>query len=56
MIFWWDISVLDDLSDYMKLIYRTFWNVYEEIEQEMSKEGRLYTLTSYIQEEFVLQP
>jgi len=41
---------LDDLPDYMKLIYGALWNVFEEIEQEMRKEGKLYTMKYFIKE------
>ncbi|RHN45954.1 putative lyase [Medicago truncatula] len=43
----WDISSLDELPDYMKPIYRSFLTIYEEIEKEMRKEGRIYTLDYY---------
>ncbi|GAU23762.1 hypothetical protein TSUD_128670 [Trifolium subterraneum] len=46
----WDISIIDNLPDYMKILYKSFLTVYEEIEQEMSKEGRIYTLTYYKKE------
>ncbi|KAG6634539.1 hypothetical protein CIPAW_12G125300 [Carya illinoinensis] len=38
----WDINCIDQLPQYMKLIYKALLDVYEEIEEEMSKEGRLY--------------
>jgi len=34
----------------MKLLYKSFWNIYKEIEQEMIKQGRLYTLNYYEKE------
>jgi hypothetical protein len=34
----------------MKILYTSVLTVYEEIEQEMSKEGRIYTLTYYKKE------
>jgi hypothetical protein len=34
----------------MKILYKSFLTVYEEIEQEMSNEGRMYTLTYYKKE------
>ncbi|XP_058744616.1 (-)-germacrene D synthase-like [Vicia villosa] len=46
----WDISNFDHLPDYMKLIYITVLKALEEIEQEVTKEGRLYTLKYYIKE------
>ncbi|KAG2677979.1 hypothetical protein I3760_12G121600 [Carya illinoinensis] len=38
----WDINCIDQLPQYMKLIYKALLGVYEEIEEEMSKEGRFY--------------
>ncbi|KAG6685681.1 hypothetical protein I3842_12G124100 [Carya illinoinensis] len=38
----WDINCIDQLPQYMKLIYKALLDVYEEIEEEMSKEGRFY--------------
>jgi len=35
LIFRWDIDALNNLPDYMKLLYKSFWNIYKEIEQEM---------------------
>ncbi|RHN51203.1 putative lyase [Medicago truncatula] len=46
----WDVIVSDDLPDYMKLLYKSFWNVYEEIEQAMIEEGREYILNYYKKE------
>ncbi|CAL5189472.1 unnamed protein product [Lathyrus oleraceus] len=46
----WDIKNLDDLPDCMKLIYRTVLKALEEIEQDMTKEGRLFTLKYYVKE------
>lgn len=53
VIFRWDVSILDDLPDYMKLIYGTLWNVFEEVEQEMRKDGKLYTIKYFIKEVWV---
>lgn len=50
LIFRWDVIVSDDLPDYMKLLYKSFWNVYEEIEQAMIEEGREYILNYYKKE------
>jgi len=50
LIFRWDIDALNNLPDYMKLLYKSFWNIYKEIEQEMIKQGRLYTLNYYEKE------
>ncbi|KAL4619516.1 hypothetical protein ACB092_06G084700 [Castanea dentata] len=38
----WDINRIDQLPEYMKLCYKALLDVYEEIEDEMSKEGRSY--------------
>ncbi|KAG2677981.1 hypothetical protein I3760_12G121700 [Carya illinoinensis] len=40
----WDINCIDQLPQYMKLIYKALLGVYEEIEEEMSKEGRFYRI------------
>ncbi|KAI3455848.1 hypothetical protein Pfo_012511 [Paulownia fortunei] len=40
----WNISCLDQLPDYMKLFYKALLEVYEEIVEEMIKQGRLYRL------------
>lgn len=54
MIFRWDINCLEDLPDYTKLLYKSLLDVYEEIEQEMKKEGREYTLDPFLKEVRVL--
>ncbi|XP_058744618.1 probable terpene synthase 2 isoform X2 [Vicia villosa] len=46
----WDVKNLDDLPEYMKLIYKMVLKNLEEIEQDMTKEGRLFTLKYYIKE------
>ncbi|KAK7824433.1 (-)-germacrene d synthase [Quercus suber] len=38
----WDINCVDQIPEYMKLCYKALLDVYEEIEDEMSKEGRSY--------------
>lgn len=50
VIFRWDISCLDDLPEYMKISYTALLKVYEEIEQEMIIEGRVYALNYGIKE------
>ncbi|KAK7257286.1 hypothetical protein RIF29_31149 [Crotalaria pallida] len=40
----WDISCLDDLPGYMKICYVALLDVYEEIEQDMRKEGKAYCI------------
>ncbi|XP_028807761.1 (-)-germacrene D synthase-like [Neltuma alba] len=46
----WDICCLDDLPDYMKLPYEALWNVYDEMDQYMRKEGREYSISYAISE------
>ncbi|XP_061375423.1 probable terpene synthase 2 [Gastrolobium bilobum] len=36
----WDISCMEFLPDYMKFCYQALLDVFQEIEQEMAKEGR----------------
>ncbi|GLT69693.1 hypothetical protein SLA2020_418240 [Shorea laevis] len=40
----WDIGVINQLPEYMKLIYQVLLNVYSEMEVEVAKEGRSYTV------------
>ncbi|KAL8508355.1 hypothetical protein ACS0TY_018817 [Phlomoides rotata] len=40
----WSISCLDQLPDYMKIIYKALLEVFEEIEKEMIKQGTIYRL------------
>ncbi|KAA8526921.1 hypothetical protein F0562_008850 [Nyssa sinensis] len=42
LTFRWDVSCIDQLPDYMKLCYEALLDVYEEIEEEMAKQGNLY--------------
>ncbi|XP_029129584.1 probable terpene synthase 2 [Cajanus cajan] len=46
----WDISCLNDLPESMKLPYKLLINLYEEIEQEMIKEGKSYCINYGIEE------
>ncbi|XP_054813905.1 (-)-germacrene D synthase-like isoform X1 [Prosopis cineraria] len=39
-----DICCLHDLPEYMKLIYKALLNVYDEMDQNVRKEGREYSL------------
>lgn len=41
----WDISCMDFLPQYMKFCYKAVLDVYEEMEQEMVKEGRAFCVT-----------
>ncbi|XWS11148.1 hypothetical protein CRYUN_Cryun38cG0058700 [Craigia yunnanensis] len=38
----WDINCIDQLPDYMKLCYSELLNVYTEMEELMTKQGKLY--------------
>ncbi|GAB4827235.1 hypothetical protein Ancab_034122 [Ancistrocladus abbreviatus] len=47
---WWDISAIENLpTDYLKFLFQLVINVYDEIEKEMSTEGRPYA-ASYAKE------
>ncbi|MED6218710.1 hypothetical protein PIB30_029033 [Stylosanthes scabra] len=49
--FWrWDIGCLNDLPEYMKLIYESLYNIYEEAEQELGKHGRANCIRYAIKE------
>ncbi|XP_030931548.1 (-)-germacrene D synthase-like [Quercus lobata] len=41
----WDISSIDQLPDYMKICYRALLDVFEAVEEEMSKQGRSYRVS-----------
>ncbi|XP_027192027.1 (-)-germacrene D synthase-like isoform X2 [Cicer arietinum] len=48
----WDIKCMDFLPEYMKCVYNSLLDLYEEIEQEMAKEGR--TLSAiYVKNELI---
>ncbi|KAK7822081.1 putative terpene synthase 2 [Quercus suber] len=49
----WDINCIDQIPEYMKLCYKALLDVYEEIEDEMSKEGRSYLMKKLVQAYFV---
>ncbi|KAJ9671618.1 hypothetical protein PVL29_025364 [Vitis rotundifolia] len=38
----WDASSIDQLPDYMKVCYQALLDVYEEMQEEMTKQGKLY--------------
>ncbi|GKV35346.1 hypothetical protein SLEP1_g43627 [Rubroshorea leprosula] len=40
----WDIDVIDQLPEYMKLVYQALLNVYSEMEAKVAKEGRSYAI------------
>ncbi|CAK8577224.1 unnamed protein product [Lathyrus sativus] len=48
----WDISCMDFLPEYMKFCYKALLDVYEEIEQEMVKEGRVFCV-NYVKNEMI---
>ena len=39
-IFRWDIRAMDILPEYMKVIYKALLDTYNEVEQDLAKEGR----------------
>ncbi|KAJ4724507.1 Viridiflorene synthase [Melia azedarach] len=41
----WDIKALAELPDYMKSLYIAILNLYDELDDELSKEGRSYGVT-----------
>ncbi|XP_043700444.1 (-)-germacrene D synthase-like [Telopea speciosissima] len=40
----WDIRAMDQLPEYMKVLYSALLDVYNEIEEELRKEGQFYRL------------
>ncbi|KAI3819789.1 hypothetical protein L1987_13641 [Smallanthus sonchifolius] len=40
----WSITCIDELPEYMKLIYQSLMDVYKEMEEIMGKEGKAYHL------------
>ncbi|GLU10344.1 hypothetical protein SLE2022_271570 [Rubroshorea leprosula] len=40
----WDINVIDQLPECMKLVYEALLNLYSEIDEEVAKEQRLYAI------------
>ncbi|KAL4353535.1 hypothetical protein GQ457_06G021630 [Hibiscus cannabinus] len=46
----WDINCIDQLSDYMKVWYRTVLTVYKDMEDSVSKEGKTYRVQFAIDE------
>ncbi|XP_028807764.1 (-)-germacrene D synthase-like [Neltuma alba] len=47
----WDIRCLDNLPEYIKLFYKELLNVFQEIDEDMRKEGRSYSVY-YSKQEF----
>ncbi|QHO32372.1 (-)-germacrene D synthase [Arachis hypogaea] len=46
----WDIGCLNDLPEYMKLIYESLFNIFEEAERELEKQGRAHCIKYVIKE------
>lgn len=46
----WNIEAVDTLPEYMKLIYRTLLDAFNEIEEDMAKQGRSHCVR-YAKEE-----
>lgn len=44
-----DISHINQLPDYMQICYKILLDTFEEFEEEMSKQGRLYNV-DYLKE------
>lgn len=40
----WNIDAVDMLPEYMKFIYKTLLDVFNEIEDDLAKEGRSYCI------------
>ncbi|CAL8151359.1 unnamed protein product [Prunus armeniaca] len=40
----WDVNCMDELPDYMQIYYRTLLNLFNEIEDEMVKQGNSYRI------------
>ncbi|GAV92603.1 LOW QUALITY PROTEIN: Terpene_synth domain-containing protein/Terpene_synth_C domain-containing protein, partial [Cephalotus follicularis] len=40
----WDSSALDELPEYMKFLYGIYLNLFDELERELTKEGRSYSI------------
>ncbi|XP_043701580.1 (-)-germacrene D synthase-like [Telopea speciosissima] len=45
----WDISVMEQLSDYMKVLYSTLLDVYNGFEENLRKEGQSYRVNFAIE-------
>ncbi|KAK9674403.1 hypothetical protein RND81_12G230100 [Saponaria officinalis] len=41
----WDISAMDELPEYMKVIYEAMLETYNEMEEELVKQGRSYAIS-----------
>nr|QHU78616.1 sesquiterpene synthase [Albizia julibrissin] len=47
----WDMCCLDDLPEYTKLFYKELLNIFQEIDEDVRKEGRSYSV-HYAKQEF----
>ncbi|KAI5333400.1 hypothetical protein L3X38_023531 [Prunus dulcis] len=43
-IFRWDVNCMDELPDYMQIYYQTLLNLFNEVEDEMVKQGNSYRI------------
>ncbi|KAI4356603.1 hypothetical protein L6164_000614 [Bauhinia variegata] len=50
----WDVSCMDFLPEYMRICYQAVLDVFEEIEQEMTTEGRIFCV-NYAKDEMIKQ-
>jgi hypothetical protein len=50
VFFRWDINCADNLPKYMKFLYKLILDLYEEVKNEMRKEGREYAPNYYAKE------
>lgn len=46
----WDIGAIDSLPAYMKFIYKSLLDVYNEAEESLAKEGRLSYGIQYVEQ------
>ncbi|XP_015161133.1 germacrene C synthase-like [Solanum tuberosum] len=48
----WDISVMDSLPPYMRIIYQELLNIYDEAEEVLAKEGKSNSVIYYAKNEW----
>ncbi|KAG5601129.1 hypothetical protein H5410_032499 [Solanum commersonii] len=48
----WDISVMDSLPPYMRIVYRELLNIYDEAEEVLAKEGKSNSVIYYAKNEW----
>ncbi|XP_010552110.1 PREDICTED: alpha-barbatene synthase-like isoform X2 [Tarenaya hassleriana] len=46
----WDLDGIAKLPDYMKIVFKLFWDVYHEIEREVRLDGRSYSAQAMLDE------